>query len=77
MLTENDLHSLSRQAGTAFTMCLVLILVYATLRTADTIQRLLGSTGINMVSRIMGLVVTSLATQVMISGLRNVFPGWQ
>ena len=30
-----------------------------------------------VVSRIMGLVVTSLAMQVMISGLRNVFPGWQ
>ena len=77
LLTENDLHNLPQQAGTAGTMCLVLILVYAILRVADTIQRLLGWTGINVVSRIMGLVVTSLAMQVMISGLRNVFPGWQ
>lgn len=77
LLTENDLHSLPQQAGTAGTMCLVLILCYAILRAADTIQRLLGSTGINVVARISGMVVTALATQVMINGLRNSFPGWQ
>jgi multiple antibiotic resistance protein len=75
LLTENDLHSLPQKAGTAGTMCLVLIIVYVILRAADGIQRLLGSTGINVVSRIMGLVVTALATQVMIIGAQNIFTG--
>ena len=76
LLTENSLHSWPEQAGTAGTMCLVLILIYAILRAADSIQRILGMTGINVVSRITGLVLTALAMQVMINGLRSVFPGW-
>jgi multiple antibiotic resistance protein len=75
LLGENDLHSLPQKAGTAGTMCLVLIIVYVILRAADAIQRLLGSTGINVVSRTMGLIITALATQVMITGVRNLFPG--
>jgi multiple antibiotic resistance protein len=54
-------------------MCLVLTATYLVLRAATPLQRLLGATGINVMGRIMGLVLASLAVQALITGLRNVF----
>ena len=73
LLTENDLHSIPQQACTLISMCLVLTVTYLVLRAATPLQRLLGATGINVMGRIMGLVLASLAVQALITGLRNVF----
>jgi multiple antibiotic resistance protein len=73
LLTENNLHSIPQQAGTAITMCLVVAITYAILRAAESIHRLLGSTGTSVVARVTGLVVTALAVQTMIVGFQNLF----
>jgi multiple antibiotic resistance protein len=42
---------------------------------ADPIARALGRTGINVMTRLMGLILAALAVEVMASGLLKLFPG--
>ncbi len=74
LLTENALHNIPQQAGTAITLCVVLAINYAVLKSAEPIHRLLSSTGTAVVARVTGLVLAALAVQVMIVGFLNVFP---
>ncbi|MDM0015740.1 MarC family protein [Variovorax sp. J22P168] len=41
---------------------------------ADTISRVLGKTGINVMTRLMGLILAALAVEVMAEGLGTLFP---
>lgn len=45
-------------------------------KSAPLITRVLGQTGINVVTRIMGLLLMAIGIEFVISGLRGVFPGW-
>jgi multiple antibiotic resistance protein len=75
LLTENDKHDLVEQAGTAATMTLVLVITYLILRVADNAHRILGTTGIEVMSRISGIVLSAIATQVIATGAIDLFPG--
>ncbi|WP_392561569.1 YchE family NAAT transporter [Orbus sturtevantii] len=44
-------------------------------RSAPFITRALGRTGLNVVTRIMGLLLMALGVEIMIGGIRNIFPG--
>ncbi|MGL6259194.1 YchE family NAAT transporter [Vibrio sp. WXL103] len=44
-------------------------------RSAPLIVRFLGQTGINVITRIMGLILAALGIEFMANGLRNLFPG--
>ncbi|EOX4214103.1 YchE family NAAT transporter [Vibrio cholerae] len=54
----------------AFSFCSWLLF-----RSAPYIVRLLGQTGINVITRIMGLILGALGIEFIASGLRNLFPG--
>jgi multiple antibiotic resistance protein len=43
---------------------------------AQPIARVLGKTGINVMTRLMGLILAALAVEVMADGLGKLFPGW-
>ncbi|QIQ20664.1 YchE family NAAT transporter [Zophobihabitans entericus] len=45
-------------------------------KSAPLIIRILGQTGINVVTRIMGLLLMALGIEFVVSGLRAIFPGW-
>ena len=45
-------------------------------RAARPIAKLMGKTGINVMTRLMGLILAALAVEVMADGLVKLFPGW-
>ena len=53
----------------------VLLLVYLALRLAERIARLLGQTGISVVTRVMGLVLAALAAQYVADGVLGFLRG--
>lgn len=52
-----------------------MLLSYVLLTQASRVARWLGATGINVMSRIMGLVLAAIAVQFILNGLLDVFPG--
>jgi multiple antibiotic resistance protein len=72
LLTDNNVYTVWQQAETAALMLVVLAFTYVCLIGADVVQRLLGPTGANVVSRIMGLILAALAVQSILSGLHDV-----
>jgi multiple antibiotic resistance protein len=54
---------------------LVAISIWAALRAADPIARVMGNTGINIASRIMGLILAAIAVEFITHGLGVLLPG--
>ena len=66
-MTDNTVKSFAEQAVTAAVLLAVMAVIFAVLRSAETIQKLIGDTGTNVMSRIMGLVLATLAVQTFFS----------
>jgi multiple antibiotic resistance protein len=54
---------------------LVCLVTWAALRRAHVIAARLGGTGLNIATRILGLLLAALAVQTMAEGLKELFPG--
>ena len=52
----------------------VALAVYACFSAAGKIAKVLGSTGINIMTRLMGLILAALAVELLTSGLMDLFP---
>lgn len=52
----------------------VSVSAFLILRSAGVVSRVLGRTGINVISRIMGLILAATATQFVIDGVHDAFP---
>ena len=50
------------------------ILCYLSLMAAGQISKLLGDTGLNIINRIMGIILAALAIEIVVAGLRTIFP---
>ena len=57
--------------------CIVLVcaLLWALLRLADSVGARMGTTGLNIATRLLGLLLAAIAIQTMAEGLRTLFPG--
>ena len=73
MLTENDRYSLAEQATTTGVMLTVLVITLILLLAAAPIHRVIGSGGADIVSRVMGLILASLATASILEGIKTYF----
>ncbi len=73
LLTENDRHSIVDQLITACVMLVVIALTYGMMRCAGSISRLIGSAGASIVSRVMGMILASIAATNVLEGLRLYF----
>lgn len=49
--------------------------VFMAFRSAEWISERLGTTGVNLVTRLMGLILAALAVEMMARGLLELFPG--
>jgi multiple antibiotic resistance protein len=61
----------------AITLCIIVVCVatWVILRLAEPIGDRLGKIGLNVLSRLFGLILAAIAVQVMATGLRALFPG--
>ncbi|MHB9027565.1 MAG: YchE family NAAT transporter [Candidatus Latescibacterota bacterium] len=66
--------SLFHHLAITLVITLVALTTWGVLRSATFIESLLGRTGINVVMRIMGLIMTAVAVEFIASGLKQIFP---
>ena len=66
-MTDNTVKSFAEQAVTSAVLLAVMAVIFAVLRSAEAIQKLIGDTGTNVMSRVMGLVLAALAVQTFFS----------
>lgn len=71
LLTENHRHSIAEQAVTALALLVVLLITLGLLYAAEAVHRLLGSTGANVLIRVLGLVLAALATEQIVGGIET------
>lgn len=75
LLMAQSAGDLTSSMGTLVVLLTVLGLVLAALLAAPLLTRLLGETGINVISRLLGILLAALATQYIVDGVRASFPG--
>lgn len=59
----------------AFLIVFLSLLIWVVLRLSPFISRHISSTGLNIVTRIMGLLLAAIAVEFMANGLKGLFPG--
>jgi len=73
MMTKNASHTLFQQAQTALVMLSVLVIVYIFLRLASKIQNIIGTGGSTIISKVMGLILSSAAINNILEGIKIYF----
>ncbi|MEJ2059263.1 MAG: YchE family NAAT transporter [Gammaproteobacteria bacterium] len=67
--------SVQHDAWLAGGILLVALLIWVCFSSAPWLMRMLGNTGINISTRIMGLIIAAIGVEFMAGGLRQLFPG--
>ena len=70
LLTENALFTIHEQAVTGLIVVAICAFAFVVLAAAGLLQRVLGTTGTSVMSRVFGLVLSALAMQTILDGLR-------
>ena len=73
LLTQNDLHTVDEQIVTAVLMLVVVGVTYVLMRCASPIMRLIGEGGANIISRVMGTILASVAATEVLEGIKHYF----
>jgi multiple antibiotic resistance protein len=73
MRTDNDRYNLWEQAETTAVMLLVLLIVLALMLAASWVQRVIRDSGASIVSRVMGLILASVAVANVLEGIKEYF----
>ncbi|SLN10213.1 hypothetical protein PSA7680_00006 [Pseudoruegeria aquimaris] len=72
LLTDNNRFSIADQTLTAVVMLLVIAIAYAFMRLAEPIIRVIGEAGSAIVSRVMGMILASVAANAVLSGILTI-----
>jgi multiple antibiotic resistance protein len=73
LLTENRHFSLIEQVETAAIMLLVLLVVLLLMLIAGWVHRFIGQGGASIISRVMGLILSSVAVNNVLMGMQEFF----
>ena len=60
----------------AVAMLAIAVSIFLILGSGSLIARALGKTGMNVATRIMGLILAAIAVEFIVKGLSEMFPGW-
>ena len=74
ILAAHRAHSVAHYLIIALSIVLLSAVVWAVLRLSPWIARHLGATGINIFTRIMGLILAAIAVEFIASGIKGLFP---
>lgn len=69
LLTDNDVYTVPERIQTGVVMLVVLVLTYLLFLFSDTILRIIGRSGAAVVVRVMGIILASLAVEVVLTTL--------
>ena len=69
LLTDNDVYTVVEQAQTGVVLLVVLLLTYILLLFSDAILRIIGQQGAAILVRVMGIVLCSLAVEIVLTAL--------
>ncbi len=72
---SHQMSSISDKLILSICCAIVGITVWIVLRLSDSIAKFLGRTGINIVTRLMGLFLTAISVEFIVSGLKVLLPG--
>jgi multiple antibiotic resistance protein len=75
LLTDNHRQSIAQQALTGGVLIVVLAITLVVLLLAGPIYHVLGSTGSNLLIRVMGLLLAALATEQVVAGIEQLVFG--
>ena len=73
LLTENGIFSLWEQVQTGLVMLSVLVLAYILMLLAGGITKIIGSSGASVISRVMGLILSSIAVTNILTGFTDYY----
>ncbi len=73
LLTENNRFNLLEQAQTTAIMFSVLLIVLLFMLAASWIHRFIGNSGASIISRVMGLILSSVAAASVLAGIKEYF----
>lgn len=73
LLTENHRYNLWEQAQTTMVMLSVLLIVLVLMLAASWVHRLIGNSGASIISRVMGLILASIAVSSILAGIKEYF----
>jgi multiple antibiotic resistance protein len=74
-MLSDQAESVVRQMALYGAIAITGLAMYVTLREAPRLMKVLGQTGINVFSRLMGVILAAVAIQFIIDGLRMALPG--
>jgi len=73
LLTENSKHTILEQAQTALIMLAVLFITLILMVLASHIHKVIGNAGASLISRVMGMVLASVAVTNVLGGITDYF----
>jgi multiple antibiotic resistance protein len=73
LLTQKDLHTIDEIFVTTFLMFVVVGTAYVLMRLAGPISRWIGEGGANIISRVMGMILASVAATEVLEGIKQYF----
>jgi multiple antibiotic resistance protein len=73
LLTDNHIYSIEQQLLTTGLVFVVIVLTSLMLLAASSIQERIGSYGITVISKVMGLILASYAVQSILTGIKDFF----
>jgi multiple antibiotic resistance protein len=69
LLTDNDVYTVPQQIETGVVLLVVLFITYLLLLFSDAILRVIGRQGASVLVRVMGLILCSLAVEIVLTVL--------
>ena len=73
MMTENEQYSIPEQAQTTAVILVVLAIVLVLMLAASWVHRFIGNSGASIISRVMGLILSSVAVASVLNGIKDYF----